>query len=390
MGGEHSIAEPALHRVLIAVDSRAPWARGTLAGIRRYMADTGTWQADLPGPHAAQLLDYLEHRRPDGVIGWVRSAMQRAAELGLATVGLSSTLDMPDKLKVYNDPQATAGLVAEHFAERELTHLTFCSSQSRTPAMQRRADLFEAAAKSRGCSFALHTPRRGGSESMPVRELNQLARWLDAQPRPFGLWAIDDACGWDVLQACEQAGLSVPHDVAVVGYKNDVTLCDFCKPTLSSVMINQERIGYLAAELLDQQMRHQPLPDQPIRVPPLGIVLRESSDTFNVADPIVSQAMQYIRDHVADAITVDDVLDHVPTSASTLTRRFNEHMGRSPHQAIRIARLDAARRLLATTDMPLADVAASTGFGYLSQFCRDFKRENNLMPTEYRDRFRFV
>ena len=45
--------------------------------------------------------------------------------------------------------------------------------------------------------------------------------------------------------------MHVPHDVAILGVDNDPTVCEFCRPTLSSVSRDAWRMGYEAAAMLD-------------------------------------------------------------------------------------------------------------------------------------------
>ncbi len=381
-------AAAAPFRVLVAVDSHNPTVYGTLAGIRRFERQTGRWELALPGGDFGQIDDYLRHWRPHGLIGMLQAGLiERARAHGIAAVSLVSTSPMPANLKVYNDPAPSARAVAEYFADRRLTHLRLYVGEHLTPAMRERAEAFERIAKRMDGTYGLFAPRRDGvpaHESGMVARIHQLTAWLRDQPRPIGLWAISDPCGWQAVQACRLAGLHVPDDVAVVGYKNEQTLCEFCEPPLSSLATDQPRMGYEAATLLDRLMRGQPPPEQPIRIPPLGVLERRSSDTIAVEDPVVRQAVRYIREQAGNGIGVEDVLDHVSVSASTLLRRFRHHLGRTPAQQIKRARLDIATRLLATTDQPLADIAATAGFDHLSQFCRDFKQAYRRTPTDYR------
>ena len=56
------------------------------------------------------------------------------------------------------------------------------------------------------------------------------------------------------MATAKTMGALVPEQVAVVGVDNEEILCELCTPPLSSVEPNPERIGYVAAELLDTLM----------------------------------------------------------------------------------------------------------------------------------------
>ena len=60
--------------------------------------------------------------------------------------------------------------------------------------------------------------------------------------------ACNDFRGQHVLEACRVAQITVPDQVAVIGVDNDRVICDFCQPSLSSVIPAAERIGFEAAD----------------------------------------------------------------------------------------------------------------------------------------------
>jgi LacI family transcriptional regulator len=87
------------------------------------------------------------------------------------------------------------------------------------------------------------------------RELPGLVEWLGKLPKPIGLMACNDDRGRQVLEACREAKVHVPEQIAVVGVDNDELLCELADPPLSSVALNAEAGGYRVAELLDRMMR---------------------------------------------------------------------------------------------------------------------------------------
>lgn len=378
-------------RVVIVIDNRIPITHGMLAGIRAYERETRQWVMALPGRDDEALASCLEHWRPHGLLGVYHTPLiDEAVAKGLAAVGLYSSSDLAANVRVYNAPEPSARIVAEELIGRNLRHLALIETSIVTPSMRVRAETFEREAGLHGCSFARYVPATksspGAIGDMPLDVIPELSRWIAAQPRPLGLWALKDECGWQVLQACEMAGLRVPEDVAVIGYGNDQPICEFCAPELSSLAINERRIGYEASALLDRLMQGQPPPAVPIRIPPMGVVQRQSSNTLAVDDDLVAQALRFIREHLHEGIRVEDVLDHVPASASTLLRRFQRHLNRTPAEELRRLRLETTKRNLLGSDRPLVEIAVDAGYGHVSQFCRDFKKAMGQTPTEYRQR----
>jgi AraC family transcriptional regulator of adaptative response / DNA-3-methyladenine glycosylase II len=67
-------------------------------------------------------------------------------------------------------------------------------------------------------------------------------------------------------------------------------------------------------------------------------------------------------------------------------RLFARHVGASPTQVARTARVQRAKRLLDATDLPMAEVAAQAGFGSLRRFNATFAEVYRRPPTAIRRR----
>ena len=87
-------------------------------------------------------------------------------------------------------------------------------------------------------------------------------------------------------------------------------------------------------------------------------------------------------------LTVADLAKAAAMSASQFTRRFKTRFGDTPHQYLRRMRLTAACDMLCSTDLPLAAIAAATGYSDQSHFSNDFARHQKSTPSAYRKRFR--
>ena len=171
-----------------------------------------------------------------------------------------------------------------------------------------------------------------------------------------------------------------------MGVGNDEVICRLCNPSLTSVELNTEKIGYRAAALLERMMRGRRPPRRPVVVEPREIVTRKSTGVLAISDADVAATMQFIREHVADGLTTQEAADHVALSRSTLQRRFAETLGRSPREEIIHAQLDRVKQLLVDTDLPLSRIASLSGFRYAESLCRLFKRKVGLTPGEFRKR----
>lgn len=77
----------------------------------------------------------------------------------------------------------------------------------------------------------------------------------------------------------------------------------------------------------------------------------------------------------------------VPMSVRTLTRRFHAETGLSPLQWLLHRRVDRARELLETTELPMDQVAAKSGLGSADSLRKHLTNRVGLTPTAYRASF---
>ena len=102
----------------------------------------------------------------------------------------------------------------------------------------------------------------------------------------------------------------------------------------------------------------------------------------------MKKAVAYIDAHYAEDISVADVARESGFSESQFRRVFERAIAKSPIDYITTIRLNAARKLLTTTEKSVADIAVETGFFDQSHFIKTFKRERGGMtPGRYRRQF---
>ena len=201
--------------------------------------------------------------------------------------------------------------------------------------------------------------------------------------------ASNDRRALQLLAVCRKLDIPVPGAVAVLGVDNDEVFCELANPPLSSIALSTQRIGYEAARTLDQLMRGQKPKEDPLLIPPAGVVPRQSSQRAAIVDPDVAAAVRYIALHVRDDLQVADVLREVPLSRRALDHRFLKVLGHTPAQEIRRAQVEMAKQVLAETDEPMIRVAAMAGFSNSKQLGASFHHATGTTPTAYRREHRF-
>jgi len=208
--------------------------------------------------------------------------------------------------------------------------------------------------------------------------------WLGALTPPVGVCVREPHVAREIEHMCGNRSWRVPQDVAILCGHNEDTICEHTAPGLTSVDYNWERVGYEAARLLDRMMKGGPAPDQPILLPPAGILRRASTDFFAVEDKLVAEALRYIAANLNKSIDVGDVVEAVGVSRSTLERSFRKHVGLPIAKEIARLRLERVKRHLTDSKMHLKLIAQETGLGDATTLCRVFRRELGMTPGRYR------
>lgn len=101
----------------------------------------------------------------------------------------------------------------------------------------------------------------------------------------------------------------------------------------------------------------------------------------------IRETQEYVLDHLTDDLTVDKLARHAGMSTRNFARTFHRETGITPADFIRAARVDAARRLLEDSSLPLKQLAFESGFGTVGVMRRAFLNSIGVGPQDYRTRF---
>ncbi|MBO1042414.1 helix-turn-helix domain-containing protein [Brucella pituitosa] len=93
---------------------------------------------------------------------------------------------------------------------------------------------------------------------------------------------------------------------------------------------------------------------------------------------------EYIHEHIANPLTVDELAAHVGLSSSHFLRSFQKATGSSPYQYVISARLSKARELISETPTAFSEIAQLTGFSSHSHLSAMAKRIWGVSPSSIR------
>jgi LacI family transcriptional regulator len=371
------------------VQTASEWSRLVLRGVAEYAHEFGPWDFYIEPRGFFETLMPPPDWDADGlVVRLTSSALEDAiARSGLPAVNVSWLGEHSASIpKVVSDEAACGRLAAEHFAERGFRHFGYVGPVG-TPGY---SDLLGHTLHLRLTELGYVLHPFGGDRNLAARHVYQirddLKAWLAGLERPLAVLAWSSEIGREITTACQERGLRVPDDVSVLCVESDLLMSSLAPVPLSNIDQLPHRVGYEAAALLDRLMAGSSAPQGPILVPPLGVVPRQSTETWAVDDVLVSRAVRFIREHAHEPIQVVDVQKLAGVSRRVLEHRFTRVLGRTPAAEIRRARLELVKRMLLETDLPVARVADRCGFNHTEVMIRCFRREVGVSPRQFRSR----
>lgn len=101
----------------------------------------------------------------------------------------------------------------------------------------------------------------------------------------------------------------------------------------------------------------------------------------------VQTAREYINCHYAEKISLDILAREISVNKFYLQKLFRKSVGLSPNEYLTTVRLQEAKRLLRSTDLPISRIAMDVGFGSIGHFIELFKAREQMPPSVYRRRW---
>ena len=104
-----------------------------------------------------------------------------------------------------------------------------------------------------------------------------------------------------------------------------------------------------------------------------------------MSDSLFQEVIEYVKRHLTDEITRQDVADAVHMNADYLSKVFKKKAGITLSEYIRQERLNYARHLLEHSEMNINEIATLLNFSSQSHFSSAFKKQYHCSPADYRN-----
>ena len=360
--------------------------RDILRGIKHYAEQKPDWIFTPLSPDS-QSVQTLSSLKFDGLIAHVYSVELAEALIALRkpVVNVSGVLPEQPIYRVSVDHVLVGEMAAEHLLDRGFRQFGYVGYPDRDFSIGRESGFRERLKLAKCTLETFYESDQTHHDPTGLWSWNtQLPGWLKSLKKPVAVFTSQDIQGVKVSEACRSAHLRVPEDVGILGVDDDDLLCEMTRPSMSSVALPSERIGYEAASLLSRLMSGRRPSKKSTLLPPREVVARQSTDILCIEDHVVAAAIRYIRENVHQPIRVSNVLKVIPVSRRSLERKFLATLGRGISQEIRRGHIDRAKSLLAGTELPMSQVARLSGFTEGRQLSVVFRQETGQTPTAYR------
>ena len=372
-----------------------------LRGILQYIRLHGPWRLyRMEGRPGEQKLLDLKKWGCTGIITGVCSekAAGHIARAGVPVVVFEPSPEMSapsHPLARYTssccDSFAVGQLAGRHFLERHYTHFAFVGEPHGLYWSKERENGFRSVLQAAGKSCLVY-----GNATVKERydwsvEQPRMRAWLKELPKPIALFAAMDGRGRQVLDACMDAGISVPSEVAVLGVDDDDLICEATFPTMSSIQINSQQTGYMIAEHLDRLMRGARLRKRIISTQATRVVTRRSTDATVIPDKQIARALEFIwKEAGHQPICVPDVVRQIGSSRRFAEIHFKTVAGHTILEEIQRVRLERVCTLLSETNLPIGEITHQCGFERESYLGRLFKKRFDMSMSAYRSKVRIL
>lgn len=116
-------------------------------------------------------------------------------------------------------------------------------------------------------------------------------------------------------------------------------------------------------------------------------VLRQGMESgMNGKEQKIGKALDYIEEHYAEKICVDDIAQSAYISPAYLRKLFMEYCRMSPLQYLNSVRIHAACKLLQKMDYNISEVSRKVGYENISTFLNNFKMITGETPKQWKER----
>ena len=375
-----------MQTVLMFISGTRHACHNRIEGALKFAAERG-WHLQIieRAFHEVNVSRQLDFWRPIGVIaesGGVAGKIDSSVFGSVPVVYLDAErAENGSGHYVGSDPVAIAQAAAGHLLGLGLPNYGFVTYNQKIFWADERCDAFvrEITRASKGCF--VFSP---GSQLKPHVWQKKLLEWLSALPLPCGLFVANDYVGEDVVNICALEGIDIPGDISVIGVDNDAVVCENLPVTLSSVVPDFVRGGYLGMQSLAQVIDGKAKNGSFRQFGVSHLVVRQSTRRMACNRSKVADAVEFIRKTACEGISAADVVSFMGEPRRTAEMHFREAVGRSIHEEIDEVRFAKVFELLKNPRQSLTAISDLCGFPSGAALRKAFSLRTGMSMRDWR------
>jgi LacI family transcriptional regulator len=278
------ITNPFFPEVLAGLDQEA-----RSKGYTFFLCDTVSTNRDSAEQYVreSQYLSILMEKQVDGIVmiggrinlmkpdkGLVNEVVEASKRVPLLLI--NGNLPGEGLTRVYIDEREGAELATQHLIDLGHREIAFVGGYKHMSNTLQRVQGFVRTMEKNGCQVRKEWIRHGGfSVDSGKAFMNEL---LAESERPTAIFCANDLVAIGVMKSAQKAGVSVPHDLSLVGF-DDIPYASDSIPELTTVSLKCYDVGRNAAELLHQMITKTKV-SKNTKVRP-ELIIRESTAPFH-------------------------------------------------------------------------------------------------------------
>lgn len=373
--------------IALAINTGVPHLQRIAQGIRDYADRHRTdWRFMVSAEMFNLTPTALKGWSGGGVIAHCETPDDERAllRLGCPVVNVSGVLPQSSLPRICNDNREVGRLAALNLLRRGFRRFGYYGISGAWYSSGREAGFGE---EIEAAGASLEVLRSVGSFARLPRwdhHQDDLDRWLASIQPPFAVMGVHDPRAAMVIRACRRIGLRVPADVAVIGCANDPVICEWQRPTLSSIDLDAWTLGFRSAEMLDRMMKRRQVPAETV-VSPRGVMERDSTDTHSFEQPQIAAAIRFIETEFQRPVSVDEIAEASGKSRRWIEQMFRRELGASPSEFLKQTRVRAvANHLKQDPAARPGQLASTCGFNSNRQMYTAFLKKMAMSVDDYR------
>ncbi|MDR1680335.1 MAG: DNA-binding transcriptional regulator [Prevotellaceae bacterium] len=378
-------------RVILLTDFSEAYAQNLLRGIIRYSKHHEPWVVcKMPFSyrveHAVEgVLAWAKEWKADGIIAQFYNTdnVSIFREHGIAAIAQDFKARFCEIPNITGAHHETGRIGADYFIRKGFKNFAFYGFKDIVWSSE-RCEGFLCELRQHGLDGRFYEYRNTDFNKLWYYESAPLVEWLKRLPKPVALMACDDNQGHHIAELCQQCGIKIPEEIALLGVDNDEAVCNLSDPPLSSINQAVEKGGYEAAQLMEQMIKRPDIRHDDVVVVPTHVITRQSTDIYATTDKHISMVLRHIHQHTDRAFRIKELMQLIPLSRRPLETRFRQEIGMSIYTYVTNLRIERFTRRLLESKSSIADIVEEMGFSNYKNIARLFKKVKGCTPSQFR------